>query len=136
MSRDLKRAIYTTSGDLIALSNQDGLWYPDRLSRAVRQLESGPELDLGSTNARRVDWLGASLGCTLFEVLQIRWTHRGAIQLKRCAGIFHQAKPRNKNHHDTLTPFDRKVSAICPHWMHNEWLVIMAASTGQLDVID
>lgn len=136
VARNFEKAIIATTASLVALSDQDDLWRPDRLETARREFESRPALDLLFSNARLVDAAGASIDRTLFEVLEIsdsdqRLFHEGAalsLFIKRNFATGATVMFRRRLLERAL-PFP-------PHWVHDEWLGIIAAATGQVDVID
>ena len=71
VTANFEQALRAASGDLIALCDQDDVWHPDRVSRAVAEFSARPELDLVAAEARLVDDAGAPLGSTLFETLGV-----------------------------------------------------------------
>ncbi len=136
VSRNFETAILATSGDLIALCDQDDVWRPDRLARAVQEFDSRPDLDLVFSNARLVDGSGASLGRTLFEVLEISEADRQRIHETDALSLFIK---RNLATGATMM-FRRRLLAVAvpfpSRWVHDEWLAIIAAATGRLDIVD
>lgn len=136
VSRNFEAAILATSGDLIALSDQDDVWRPDRLARAVQEFDSRPELDLLFSNARLVDGSGSSLDRTLFEVLEISEADRQRIHDSDALPLFIKRNLAT----GATTMFRRRLLAVAvpfpSRWVHDEWLAIIAAATGRLDVVD
>jgi glycosyltransferase involved in cell wall biosynthesis len=55
LNKNFERAISLCEGDLIALSDQDDVWYPDKLRKSVRALLARPEAIMVYTNADVVD---------------------------------------------------------------------------------
>ena len=133
---NFESAILATSGDLVALSDQDDIWRSDRLARSVQEFESRSELDLVFTNARLVDGAGASLDRTLFEVLEISDADQASLHSGDALSLFIK---RNLATGATVM-FRRRLLEksvpFPPHWVHDEWLAMMAAATGEIDVID
>ncbi|RYF62679.1 MAG: glycosyltransferase [Comamonadaceae bacterium] len=72
VTKNFEQAVRACSGALIALSDQDDLWLPDRLAMIVAQFEQRPDLLLLHTDARLVDAGGAPLGDTLFHALEVQ----------------------------------------------------------------
>ena len=54
-TRNFEQAIRLCSGDLIALSDQDDIWHPDRLRRCEEVLKSRPAAGLVFTDAQVID---------------------------------------------------------------------------------
>ena len=127
------RAIAATRGDLIALSDQDDVWHPDRLGRIVGEF-TDPEVLLASGNARLVDAEGGALPLDLFASLGI-----GAVELAELAGpdAFALLIRRNLVTGATVAFRRTLLEAAEPFpsdWVHDEWLAILAAATGRIVV--
>ena len=136
VARNFEAAILATSGDLVALSDQDDVWRPDRLARVVQEFESRPELDLVFSNARLVDAAGASLDRTLFDVLEISAADQQLLHDGAALSLFIK---RNFATGATVMFRRKLLERALPfpsNWLHDEWLGIIAAATGQVDVID
>ena len=133
---NFEAAMLATSADLVALSDQDDIWRPDRLARAAREFESRPDLDLVFSNARLVDASGASINRALFEVLEITDADK---QLFHEGAGFSLFIKRNFATGATVMFRRRLLDRALPfpsNWLHDEWLGVIAAATGQVDVID
>jgi glycosyltransferase involved in cell wall biosynthesis len=130
---NFQRAIAATSGELIALSDQDDVWHPDRLARALPAFEDQRVL-LTSGNARLVDAEGSPLPVDLFAALSVR-----AADLEQLAGpdAFTLLVRRNLVTGATVV-FRRELLAAAEpfplDWVHDEWLAILAAATGLISV--
>ena len=136
VSANFERAIQATSGDLVALSDQDDLWRTDRLAVAHKEFQTRPNLDLLFGNARLVDSAGIDLRRTLFDVLQL--SAAAAERMHSGKGLALLIR-RNLATGATVM-FRRRLLAVAspfpPYWVHDEWLAIMAAATGQIDLTD
>ena len=127
------RAIAGTRGQLIALSDQDDVWHPDRLGRIVGEF-ADPQVLLASGNARLVNAEGAPLPLDLFASLGI-----GAEELAALAGpdAFGLLIRRNLVTGETVAFRRTLLEAAEPFpsdWVHDEWLAILAAATGRIVV--
>jgi len=134
--RNFESAILATSGDLVALSDQDDVWRLDRLARSLQKFESRPDLDLVFANARLVDSAGECLGRTLFEVLEIGAAEQATLHSGDALSLFIR---RNFATGATMMFRRRLLDTSMPfpsHWVHDEWLAIMAAATSRIDLID
>lgn len=136
VARNFENAILATTGDLVALSDQDDVWRPDRLARVLKEFDSRADLDLVFSNARLVDGFGSSLDRTLFDVLEIGESDRQRIHDADALSLFIKRNLAT----GATTMFRRRLLATAvpfpSSWVHDEWLAIMAAATGRLDVID
>ena len=136
VARNFESAILATSGNLVALSDQDDVWRSDRLALTLQKFDSRSDLDLVFTNARLVDSAGESLGRTLFEVLEIGAADQATLRGGDALSLFIK---RNFATGATVMFRRRLLDVSVPfpsHWVHDEWLAIMAAATGRIDLID
>ena len=135
VTKNFEQAVRACRGDLIALSDQDDVWTPTRLERMVAQFEARPELLLLHSDARLVAADGAALDTTLFNALevapfeleQIHQGHAFDVLLRRNLVTGATLVLRRSLLQGAL-PFP-------PQWLHDEWLAIIAAAIGTVDVI-
>ncbi len=66
---NFERAIGLCSGDLIALSDQDDIWYPNRLARSEQELTAHAEAGLVFSDADVIDDQGRKQEKTLWQRL-------------------------------------------------------------------
>ncbi len=136
VARNFQQAALACERDLIALSDQDDLWRPERLAAMNAEFERRPDLLLLHSDARLIDAAGADLGLSLFESLEVKRAelaeiHRGA--------AFDALLRRNLATGATIM-FRRallRYAAPFPlQWVHDEWLAIIAAAVGRIDVLE
>jgi glycosyltransferase involved in cell wall biosynthesis len=133
VTANFQRAMEACTGDLVILSDQDDVWHPNRLSVALAIFERSPSLDMLYSDARLVDDIGAPLGQSLFEALGITTVERDAI---RAGEGFNALLRRNLVTGATAVVRRALVERAIPFpapWIHDEWLAIIAAATGDLD---
>lgn len=135
VTANFEQAILACSGDLIALSDQDDVWHPDRLQVAVDRFEDSPQLQLLHSDARLVDVGGAPLSHSLFEAMEVSAKEFEAIR----SGHGYEALLRRNLVTGATTVIrrsliERAVPFPAP-WVHDEWLAIIAAATGSMDVV-
>ncbi|MDM0108317.1 glycosyltransferase family 2 protein [Variovorax sp. J22R24] len=136
VTKNFEQAVRACEGDLIALSDQDDVWVPDRLARMAAEFERRPDLLLLHTDARLVDDGRKDLGHSLFHALAVKpfelsWIHGGNafdVFLRRnlvtgATAIFRQTLL------DDAVPFPVE-------WLHDEWLAIVASAVGSVDVME
>src|ERR1700723_2014959 len=68
-ARNFEKAIRLCTGDLIALSDQDDLWYPNRLQRSEHEFIAHPQAGLVFSDADVIDEQNRPLGATLWQQL-------------------------------------------------------------------
>lgn len=133
---NFEQALLACGGDLIALSDQDDVWHEDRLDSLRERFDNSPDLLLVSSNAALVDQNGVSLGHTLFEALEISASQRESLN---GGGAFDELARRNLVTGATSMIRRSLLTVAVPipaPWLHDEWLAIIAAATGELGVLD
>jgi len=136
VTKNFEQAARACTGDLIALSDQDDVWHPDRLARMVAQFDQRPDLLLLHTDARLVDGALKDLGQSLFHALEVQpfelaWIHGG-----RAFDVF----LRRNLVTGATTLFRRALLEQAldfpKEWLHDEWLGIVASAIGRVDVLE
>ncbi|WP_306232634.1 glycosyltransferase family 2 protein [Agrococcus beijingensis] len=117
-------AIAATTGDVVALSDQDDVWHPDRIERMLPQLEG---VALVHSSARLVDAHGAPLGSTLEASLEMSPWERAAMTEGRALDAL-----LRRNLVTGATVLVRRDAAVAAlpipaGWIHDEWLAMCAA---------
>lgn len=130
VTKNFEQAVLATEGDLIVLSDQDDIWYPNRIERAAAEFVHRPELLLLHGDARLVDADGEPLGSDLFEALEATSWELDSIAQGRAIDVFLRrnlalgaATMFRRSLLETAVPFDAG-------WVHDEWLAVIAAATG------
>lgn len=136
VAANFQRALLACTGDLIALSDQDDVWHPDRIERLVAEFASVPAAGLVHSNARLVDAGGAPLGTTLFEALGVTAAEHAEID----AGRGYEALLRRNLATGATTILRSGVRDLAlpipDGWLHDEWLAIVAAATSRTAIVD
>lgn len=136
VTANFQRAVEACTGDLIALCDQDDVWRPDRLASAVAAFGQRPGLLLQHSDARLVDDAGEPIGVSLFEAIGVTAGERAAIAEGRPFDAFIR---RNLATGATVM-FRRSLLDLSlpfpAEWVHDEWLAIIAAATGEVQLLD
>lgn len=134
VTANFEQALAEASGDLIALCDQDDVWRPDRIERALAALEARPGVELVASDARLVDGAGAPLDLRLFETLGI--DEQAVARLERTP--FDELLRRNLLTGATMLVRRELVARARPFpssWVHDEWLAMVAATGGGVAVV-
>lgn len=135
VARNFEQALIACTGDLIALSDQDDRWHHERLKHAARRFEDQPELLLLHADAVLVDALGTPLGTNLSQALELSATERAELT----SGDGLRALLRRNLVTGATTMIRRELltlsTPIPDPWIHDEWLAMVAAATGQHDYV-
>lgn len=130
VTKNFEQALLATTGDLVALSDQDDLWHPTRIATLAAIFEAKPDLLLLFSNARQVDADGSYLGHDLFEAMGMRAGERSLVESGRA---YEQFLRRNLATGATTMLRRSLVDAAAPFpdaWLHDEWLAVVAAALG------
>lgn len=136
VTRNFQQAVTRCHGELVVLCDQDDSWHPHRLARLRAEFERRPELLLLHSDARLVDAGNRSLGGSLFNALEVQPSELASIHDGRA---FDALLHRNlvtgatavfrRSLLDHALPFPEE-------WLHDEWLAIIAAAVGRVDVLE
>ncbi len=128
--------IRSATGDLLFLCDQDDLWSPQKLATMEQCFLSDPELLLLCSNATLVGENGESLHHMLFEALELRPRELRKLHQGRAFDVLlrrSMATGATLGFRRVLVSLALPVGA---GWIHDEWLAIVAASCGRVDVLE
>jgi hypothetical protein len=135
VTRNFEQALRAAAGDLVALSDQDDVWRPDRVSRAVEAFAARPAVQLVASDATLIDAVGADLGTTLFATLGLDDALRGRLDGPEA---YDELLHRNLLTGATVMVRRELIERAAPFpgsWVHDEWLAMVASVTGGLAVL-
>ena len=135
VTRNFEQAASACEGEFIALCDQDDIWDPEKLERLVAALQGGRQPSLVHTDARLVDSQGHPLGQTLFGSLAVSRAEFDQIH----GGQAFDVLLRRNLVTGATTIFRRSLLEQAlpfpPEWLHDEWLGVVAAVRGGVDVL-
>jgi glycosyltransferase involved in cell wall biosynthesis len=128
---NFERAIRLCEGDLIALSDQDDIWYPNRLERSAQELTAHPEAGLVFSDADIINDSDELAGSTLWQRLGFAGKREGELlagqytvlakhRFVTGATVMFRASLR-----DHFLP-------IGTGWIHDEWIALIVAAFSDL----
>ena len=136
VTANFEQALTDCTGELIALSDQDDVWPPERLALLIAEFRARPDLQLLHTDARLVDEAGLPTGRTLLATLGVTAAERAA---EHEGNAFDILLRRNIVTGATVMLRRGLVQRARPFpaaWVHDEWLAIVAAATGEVDLLE
>lgn len=132
---NFERAIRLCQGDLIALCDQDDIWYPTRLERSQQEFAAHPAAGLVFSDADVIDDRDQLTGTQL-------WTNFGFNRERKqrlLAGDY-TVLPRNSFVTGATVMFRSRLRENClpvgSGWLHDEWIVGVAAAIADVRPID
>lgn len=134
-SANFERAIGLCSGDLIALSDQDDIWYPNRLARSEQELADHAEAGLVFSDADVIDAQGRKQGKTLWQRLGFAGKRERELLdgqylvLAKHSFVTGATMMFRAGLRDRFLPLGAG-------WIHDEWIALMVAAFADLRSID
>lgn len=136
-TKNFEKAISLCSGELIALSDQDDVWMPERLRTLSEALSRDDRVGCVFTDAVLVDDQLQPIGRTLWRSQEVRLTSRELSAFRRGRGVKVLMR-RNVVTGATLAFKSRLRDAVLPipaQWVHDGWIAfIVAAVEGVMTV--
>lgn len=132
VSANFERAIAATSGDLVALSDQDDVWHAAKIERMRAIFEEREGVLLAFSDADLIDATGVSTGGGLFSQLEVT---DESLERIESGQAFPELLRRNIVTGATVVFRRGLVDAAFPfpqYWVHDEWLAIVAAALGDV----
>ncbi|MBD7955799.1 glycosyltransferase [Stenotrophomonas sp. Sa5BUN4] len=127
-------ALQRATADIILLCDQDDRWHPTRVQDCLGPFAADHSLLLLHADARLVDATGTVMSASLFDTLRI---HPAEISLERSALPVDALLLRNVVTGATCALRRELLALAMPMpsaWLHDEWLALIAALHGGLDV--
>lgn len=135
VTANFEQALLAATGDVIALSDQDDVWHPDRIERGLAAFARRQGAELVAAEARLVGDDGAPLGSTLFATLGVDVPVR--LRLESDAA-FDELLKRNVVTGATMMVARALVQRAAPFpasWVHDEWLAMVASVGGGVAIV-
>jgi glycosyltransferase involved in cell wall biosynthesis len=132
---NFEHAIRRCQGDLIALSDQDDIWYPIRLERSEEELAAHPTTSLVFSDGDIVDDQNHLLGQSL-------WTNFGFTgdNRRRLLKGDYTVLAKNRFVTGATMMFRSRVRENClpvgAGWVHDEWIVALTAAVAEVRPIE
>jgi glycosyltransferase involved in cell wall biosynthesis len=132
-TKNFEQAIQLCTGDVIALCDQDDVWFPQKLERMSAELEARPEAAGVFSNARLIDENGALQTNDLWQMAGFTAQRQRRFQDPRQA-------PYVLIEGDTVTgaafmfraSFVPQVTPFSTAWIHDGWIALLMTVTAGL----
>lgn len=134
--QNFRHTVCRCAGDVIFLCDQDDVWHLEKLSSYEKQFRQRPALLMLFSNARLVDESGQFSGRTLFQSSCVSTTELNSI---RAGSAFNILIRRNIATGATMAvraKVIRMIESIPDGWIHDEWLAMISAIYGEIDVLE
>lgn len=135
-TKNFEQAIQRCEGDLIALSDQDDVWRPQKLERTVEAFSALPVIGAVFTDGEVVDERLRSLGYRLSEAAGFgprrreRFEHGQAVEVLLKNNVVTGATLAFRR------AFLKAILPIPATWVHDAWIALLIAALGKVAIID
>jgi hypothetical protein len=133
---NFQHALRATREEIVFLCDQDDIWHPRKLERFVAEFDRRPDLLMLHSDARLVDGDGKSIDCGLFEALEVSRDELSAVHGGQAFDVLLR---RNIVTGAAMAVRRRVFEAgleVPQGWIHDEWLAIVAATSGEVDCLE
>lgn len=125
---NFQQALSLCRGELIALSDQDDVWRPEKLEVLANALQAQPAAAYAICNARLVDWQGTPMGYDLWDLHQLTPQREAAL-----AGDDSMELLTLANFATGATMLFRRcwlpqILPVSPNWIHDGWISLMLSA--------
>lgn len=129
---NFSRGLQASTGELIALSDQDDWWFPKKLATLEKVLRGNPNVLMVHSDADLVNHVGDLIGLTLSQSL--RMTSRERRGLVRGDALKQLVRRNLVTGHTVMMRRELGDVAgdIPAGWLHDEWWGLIAAAHGRL----
>jgi glycosyltransferase involved in cell wall biosynthesis len=134
-AKNFEQAIRLCSGDLIALSDQDDVWYPTRLERSEQELLAHPEVGLVFSDGDIIDDEGRPIGKTLWQSYAFNETKMIDLLAGNYALLLKHRFVTGATVMFRATLRDRCLP-LRPGWVHDEWMAAVVPAFSDLRPIN
>ena len=134
--QNFRHTVCRCTGDVIFLCDQDDVWHLEKISSYENQFRQRPALLMLCSNARLVDESGQFGGRTLFQSSCVSTAELNSI---RAGFAFNILIRRNIATGATMAvraKVIRMIESIPDGWIHDEWLAMISAIHGEIDVLE
>ena len=135
VSRNFAQAVQLCAGDVVALSDQDDRWLPNKLERLAAVFEQSRAVNAVFSDAELVNDHGQPVGQRLWESVGFAPGDQEAVRRGQAAPMLLR---RNFVTGATLAvraDLRDVMFPIPPIWGHEQWMALLAATFGELRMI-
>ena len=133
VSGNFASALLEAGGDFIALSDQDDVWEPDRLERALGEFRDS--VLLVHSDATLIDASGQPMG-TLLSALRLTGREKSSLLRGRALDVLLRRNVITGATTVIRSSLVRQALPIPEGWVHDEWLGLMAAIQDGVVFVD
>jgi glycosyltransferase involved in cell wall biosynthesis len=133
---NFEKAIALCTGDLIAPCDQDDVWRPVRVARAIEVFESDPRIGMAFSDADVVDEELRPLGHRLWKAVGFSRSGRGMVRRARAFDAFLRRWIVTGTTMTFRSVYRPLVLPIPRSWVHDAWIAMLVAAVAPVALID
>lgn len=134
-TKNFEQAIRLCKGDLIALSDQDDVWFPQKLERIVAVFSASPEVGAVFTDAEMVDDSLRPLGHRLWDAAAFGKAPQRLVTQRRTVQVLLKYNVVTGATMAFRSRFRDVVLPIPGAWVHDAWIALLIAAVADLAII-
>lgn len=134
-TKNFEKAIRLCTGDMIALSDQDDVWHPQKLARIEQVFLQNPRIGGVFTNADVVDQNLHSFGFSLWDVVPFSKKERTLVQKGKALDVLLKHMCVTGATCAFRSSWKDKLIPIPSFWMHDAWIALNLAAFSNLSII-
>jgi glycosyltransferase involved in cell wall biosynthesis len=135
-AKNFERAIGLATGEVIALADQDDVWYPHKLERLEKELARSTDIGLVFSDADVVDDRLSSAGYRLFETLRALERSRRSVARGRLFEVLIRDSLVAGCAVAFRADYKELVVPISQEWVHDAWIALLIAAVADIAGID
>jgi len=135
-ARNFEQAISLCTSEIVALSDQDDVWHPEKLARSARLLDEQPEVGAVCTDAEIVDRDLEPLGIRMSESLGFGAADQAAVANGDTLGVLVRTNFVTGTTLAFRSVFIPDIVPIPEGWVHDGWIGLVVALRSKLAYID
>jgi len=134
-TKNFERAISLCTGSLVALADQDDIWYPHKLSRIEDEFRRSPDLVAVFSDADLIDEHSTRLGTQLWDSVAFnRGEQRGFRRGKALDVLVKHPVVTGATMAFRMELFPW-MTPIAPGYVHDQWISLLLAARGEFRAI-
>ena len=136
LSGNFEQAVAAVEADIIFSSDQDDVWFPDKVAVLADVFERDPDVLLAHTDAMLIDAQGKDMGKTLFGERELSRSERKAISAGNAFDVYcrrNLVTGATAAFRKSLLELARPLPA---GLYHDAWLALMAAAIGKVRMLN
>jgi hypothetical protein len=134
-TKNCEKAIRLCVGDIIALSDQDDVWHPQKLRCIEKVFSDSPRIGAVFTNAEMVDERLHSLGYRLWQSVGFSRIEQNCVTKGKAIEVLLKHNVVTGATMAFRAKFKHLVLPIPDIWVHDGWIALLIASTADLAII-